>query len=339
MAISITEPINLAFNRAKFITFQPFRLGKWFTVGFVAWLASLGEGGGANFPNVGGGGGPTPAPAPGPAPAPSPPGPFEDFGQWVSANLTIVIVVGVVGLLLIVALGLVLTWINSRGKFMFLDAIAHDTAEVVAPWKRFRDLGNSLFGFHVVLGLVALAAFALIGGLALLLAWPDIRREAWGGGATAAVIVAVLLFLPAAFIVVLIGWCTDNFIVHIMYARGSRVVPAWREFRHDVLRGNVGAFVLFLLMQIVLGIGFALGELLAGCVTCCLGFLPYLNCVVTLPLRVFMRAYPVYFLQQFGPQYVIVVESNPRAGGFPVIGLPPGTSDSAPIPPPLPWNG
>lgn len=36
MSISVIEPISAAMARAKYITFQPFNLGKWFVLGFVA---------------------------------------------------------------------------------------------------------------------------------------------------------------------------------------------------------------------------------------------------------------------------------------------------------------
>jgi len=35
--------------------------------------------------------------------------------------------------------------LRSRGKFMFLDNVVHDRAEVSQPWQDFRRLGNSLF--------------------------------------------------------------------------------------------------------------------------------------------------------------------------------------------------
>src|SRR5688572_3424455 len=150
MAISISDPISLAFNRAKYITFQPFNVGKWFTLGFVAFLATLDQGGGGNIntPGGGGGGGPAPAPAPGPVPGPgrgpapapwpgpasSTPDPFEDFGQWLSDNLGLVILGVVVGLAVLIGLWLLILWLSSRGKFMFLEGIARNTYDVVAPW-------------------------------------------------------------------------------------------------------------------------------------------------------------------------------------------------------------
>jgi hypothetical protein len=51
--ISVTEPVSPALERVKTMLFKPFDLGKWFTIGFCAWLAFLGEsGGGGGFNNA-----------------------------------------------------------------------------------------------------------------------------------------------------------------------------------------------------------------------------------------------------------------------------------------------
>jgi hypothetical protein len=42
---------------------------------------------------------------------------------------------------------------------------------------------------------------------------------------------------------------------------------------------------------------------IATCLTCCLAAIPYLGSVILLPLLVFDRAYPLYFLEQFGPEW------------------------------------
>src|ERR1700709_723637 len=54
--ISVTTPVGQAFDRMKLMLFQPFDIGKWFIIGFCAWLAGLGESGGGfhgNFNNFG----------------------------------------------------------------------------------------------------------------------------------------------------------------------------------------------------------------------------------------------------------------------------------------------
>src|SRR5438034_856658 len=49
-SVSLTLPVGLAIDRVKRLLFQPFDLGKWFVIGFCAWLAHLGEQGSfANF--------------------------------------------------------------------------------------------------------------------------------------------------------------------------------------------------------------------------------------------------------------------------------------------------
>ena len=41
--INVVEPISPALRRVKHVLFQPFDLGKWFIIGFCAWLAFLGD--------------------------------------------------------------------------------------------------------------------------------------------------------------------------------------------------------------------------------------------------------------------------------------------------------
>ena len=52
--INVIEPISPALARVKRMLFQPFDLGKWFIIGFCAWLAGLGESG-AGFHGPGSG--------------------------------------------------------------------------------------------------------------------------------------------------------------------------------------------------------------------------------------------------------------------------------------------
>src|SRR5580658_8215737 len=57
MEISVVEPVSPALERAKRMLFKPFNPDKWFTIGFCAWLALLGESGGGLHGNFGGGNG------------------------------------------------------------------------------------------------------------------------------------------------------------------------------------------------------------------------------------------------------------------------------------------
>src|ERR1700724_1438811 len=47
--IELIKPFEEAFRLMKQILFQPFELKKWFVIGFAAWLAQIGAGGGVNY--------------------------------------------------------------------------------------------------------------------------------------------------------------------------------------------------------------------------------------------------------------------------------------------------
>jgi hypothetical protein len=164
--VSVIDPISPAFERVKTILFSPFDLGKWFVIGFCAWLAYLGKGGGGGGggPNFKGGGEPEEA--------------FHTAKEFVLANLHWIIPVAVTAVLVGIILWLVLTWLSSRGRFMFLHCVAQNKAEIKVPWAKFRQHANSLFLFRIVLGLIGFAAI----GLPLLIVGLLIFMTIAGGG-------------------------------------------------------------------------------------------------------------------------------------------------------------
>ena len=68
-------------------------------------------------------------------------------------------------------------------------------------------------------------------------------------------------------------------------------------------------FVLYGLFLFALYIALGITIVLAGILTCCIGFLilviPYLNSVILLPVSYTLRAYSVDFLEQFGSEFEI----------------------------------
>jgi hypothetical protein len=293
MSISVINPIGWAIERTKRVLFQPFDLTLWLTLGFCCFLAHLMQQsqGGCQMPpgNWGtgpGGGGPTPA-------------------QVQNAMPTIV-AVGAILLLFIVGFIMLLTWLDSRGKFMFLDGVVLRRGAVVEPWKAFRAHGNSLFKFRVVVGFIVFVLIASIVAGSVAIAWPDIQAQRFGGAALTAIVLGsstvVLLSITAAIIAVVL----KDFIVPVMYARNQYCMPAWSIFRHELLAGRVGSFVLFYLMKLLLYLGVASIALAVTCATCCIAALPYVSSVVLLPLFVFTRCYPLAFIEQIGPEWAII---------------------------------
>ena len=115
--IEIFKPFVEAFELMKKILFQPFDLGKWCVIGFAAFLALLpgGCGGGPNFNfNF----------------------PFQNLSSQKTSNSAIqniasggagwepwLIAVVVSIVLIILAIVVVLLWVGSRGRFIFVDCL------------------------------------------------------------------------------------------------------------------------------------------------------------------------------------------------------------------------
>ena len=47
--IELIAPLGKALRHTGKVLFEPFDMGKWFVIGFCAWLATLGKGGGPSF--------------------------------------------------------------------------------------------------------------------------------------------------------------------------------------------------------------------------------------------------------------------------------------------------
>jgi hypothetical protein len=299
MAISVVSAAGAAWDRMATVCFRPFDIGKWFVLGFCAWLAHLGEGGAhVNVPMPGDQSGDLSDA-------------FEAASDWVQDHAALVISLAVLVLLAMIVIGFVLTWLQSRGKFMFLDGVVRNRGAVVEPWHAFRELGNSLFWFRVVLGLIGLVAFVVIAAVGILIALADILAERFGGAAIAGIAIGGVLLLAYAIAFGIIGALLEDFVVPVMYRRGVRTVDAWGVFRREVLPGNGSALVRFYLLKVLLGIAIGVVALLATCCTCCLAALPYLGTVILLPLFVFGRSYSLGFLEQCGEGWRFLPDEAP----------------------------
>ena len=302
--ISVTGPFSPAADRTGRILFRPFDLRKWFVLGFCAWLAWLGQGsgGGSNW-NL---------------PEDDVRPDAEMAQDWVLAHLALVILLAVVLALVIVGVVILVTWLSSRGKLMFLDGVVRDRGAVVEPWRRFRALGNSLFGFRIVVGLIALVTFAvLIGLMVLSLMATGFREGDPGLGAIVVLCLWIAVLLATGFGFALVGMVVNDFIVPIMWLRDCRVTVAWSEFL-PLLRAHRGTFVLYALFKILLGLGILFISCVVTCLTCCIAALPYIGTVILLPLHVFRRSYSIGFLSQFHPDYAALappVAAPPAAPG------------------------
>lgn len=286
--ISVVAPVGQALNTVRRLLFNPLNLVKWLGLGFTAWLATLNEGLTLNFNPIPDKALDTPA--------------IQNAIAWMQSHLTLVISAGIGIAGLILAVTLVMTWASCRGKFMFLDNVLNNRAEIQLPWRRFRRQGNSLFLFSICFGIATLAVLATLALLLLLVAWPDISRHNFGLNALGAILLGIFCIASYMLVVACLLAFLNDFIIPLMVLRACRVMTAWGLFL-DIFKTHPGAFVLYLLFRLVLAMAVATITLLACCFLCCTVLIPYLGTVILLPVLVFWRSYSVHFLEQFSEDY------------------------------------
>ncbi len=287
--IDFVKPFTSAWERTGIVLFRSLDIGKWFCLGFSAWLASFLDGTGSSGSYQSG------------SPSQSEATEMLNWATSLGLNIWILIILGF--FLVIALLSLLLIWLGARGQFMFLDNVIRDRAEIAAPWRAFRVPGNSLFRFYLV---ICLGAFALMVGFlifALVFCWSDltaVRMRPFSAYIPLLLALAVMVILWVPLILVMFFY--REFGVPVMYASGCGAGEAAR--RVWVLATERPAdFLIYLLIRMVMGFAFLLIAMILGCLTCCLGFLPYLSTVLTLPLRVFRISYTLDCLAQFGPEF------------------------------------
>ena len=301
MNITYFDPFSKGWGRMKEILFNPFDLTKWFMLGFTAFLAGLldgpGGGGGSNSWNNRFDG-----------------RDFDDIAGFPSTAWNWLVEHAwwfgliIFGILLIMAIVVVFTWLSSRGKVMFLDNVAHNRAEVTKPWNDFKVIGNSLFLWRLVFGFICLAVFLLLFVLFFSM-FLGIHAADFPVPATVMTILGMaLIFFSFVIITGFISLFLNDFVVPIMYKYQLTATKAWGKFL--VLFGShfwyfllYGLFIFALyILVIFIVIAFVI-------LTCCLGgvllILPYIGSVLFLPISVTFRAFSLEFLEQFGPEFEI----------------------------------
>lgn len=306
MKISVIDPIGYSLKRMKLILFSELDVGKWFVLGFCAFLADLCGSGGSFLGSMN--------------------GvfdnksmeifPFDKIANFVSGHLTIVVIAILVLFFIVLAVWVLLLWLSSRGIFMFLDGVIRNQAAVSRPWRQFRLPADSLFQIKLYLVLAWITVMLLVLVVCLLVAWPDISMKRFGVNAMIASIVGIFLSLLLSLAFILITQVLKDFVVPVMYRRNIETLMAVRVFWQEILPGHAGVFAMFYLMKIFLAIAAGAIVLLAGCITCCILFcitsLPYIASVLLLPVSTFFRCYSLFFLEQFGDQWSFFKNSEPQ---------------------------
>lgn len=289
---ALTDSLAPAWRGMKARLFQPFDLGVWLSLGFTAWISVIGQGGHANF----------------------------DFSELIeesrvsgpmlrevfAAHGTLILGGAVFALVFLLALAVALLWLRCRGRFMLLDNIAGERAEVKRPWRESAPQARSLFawslGFWTVVLLLLAAGAAVLGfGAAV----SHRGGHGWAGAwpwMLATLPWMVLLGLAASVVALYV----DDFILPIMHRHRITVMQAWRTW-WPIFRGQMSLYLVFALVRFAMAFLLMLATLIGGLLTCCCLFvllmIPYVYAVVLLPVIVFSRLYGLEFLRYTGPDF------------------------------------
>jgi hypothetical protein len=309
--IEIFAPFGVAYEWMKTMLFRPFDAAKWFVIAFAAFL-------GGNFGpsfrfNYGNGDWKYRATTNGNMPG------DWNFTPWIIGLAIAVVLIALV-------FGVVWMWISSRGRFIFTDCVVKNRAAIAEPWREFRREGNSYFLFSLLVGLCFFILLAIVGVGAWFLFF---GKE--GGSKSVAIIIALAVMVLILIVVSLAFALVSNFMVPVMYRHRCSAREAFRDVT-KLIFANPGPFVLYVLFLIVLTIALAIIATMVACMTCCIGALPYISTVLLLPAIVWLAAFKLLFLRQFGDHYDVwaTVALPEPAATPPVENLPP----APPLPPP-----
>jgi hypothetical protein len=318
--IEIFKPFGEAFELMKKILFQPFDIKKWFAIGFAAWLANLGGGGGFNYR-------------------------YNRREDMQKLNETIgqiphpIIVTGICILIgLVLVLIVLFAWLRARGGFMFIDCIVTNRGATAEPWHNFRTEGNSYFFFSLLAGFGFLVFAAL---LSLPFMLPIIRGVTFLHIHDVYLISTIAAWAFVVIILVLAWSLIANFMVPVMYVQRCRASKAFRIVAGLIAR-HPGEIVLFCLFLIVLALATGIVTCFATCATCCIAAIPYIGTVILLPIFVLLRSFSLLFLRQFGPDYDVWANFTPPeflpilSSAPPVPPSPTSSLNPPPEPPSLP---
>ena len=302
MSVLYVAPLGRAWARMKVILFNPFNLGTWLVIGFSAWLARLagGGGGGGTRLNLNRDHAATLH--------------VRQFlrGAWEHLRahphwLALIIV----GAAVAAVIFLLLLWISSRGKFIFLDNVVNNRARIVEPWRRFAERGDSLFLWRLGFLVACVLALAALGTVAVVAAG---GFSGFGFGSARAITITVLAAVAAAMWGIGCAYVSlflDSFVVPVMYKDAVGAVEAWRRLV-PWIELHFGAFLLYGLFVLAWAVLVGIGVLVAGLLTCCVGLLlvvlPYVGTVILLPFLVTYRAFSLEFLAQLDPRFAIFPE-------------------------------
>jgi hypothetical protein len=344
--VRVLEAISPAWAHVRRVLFQPFDLGRWFILGFLSFLQSLGEGGcgfrGFDIPER-------------KTVQPHDEEVLREILRWIAEHLPVVLTICGVGLLLLIALGLLLMWLSARGTFCYLDCIVTNRAEVRRPWREHRTLANSYFLFQVIVTLVTLAILFILTVPVGVLVFEHLRsqeglraetersesagwmgQQIFGTGVLhldidedalsrdpqvwVVLIVWVLLVVGVVLASSILHVVMVDFVAPVQYLTKAGAFEALKAVL-GLWTSHLGAFLLYLIVRLGFVLALGCAVVVVGCLTCCVFFclvsIPVVSQTVLQPVYAFFRTFPLFILRQFGSAWDVFSSANPIEDALP----------------------
>jgi hypothetical protein len=330
--ISATDAIGSAFNHTIKMLFKPFNYIKWLKLGLVAFLVSFSSGGmnfNFNMPfndkssfNM--------------------EQQLNNIIQWIQNNLIFTIIIGVSALLIITIIWTIIIYFSSRFSFVFLESVVKNNVQIKQYYKSNKSNGWSYFLWQMIFTPTALLIIMLITGIpAFFLVYTALKNE-FTFSIILLLVLTGLVLIGLIILLAIISVFTADFALPIMYLAKIRITRAW-SILLTLMRAHKGQFLLYLLMRIVLSMASMAFILVPCCLVGCLSTpfyllimglvllafkyplfwiavvlcgliiglaLSFVFQVVFLPATVFFRAYPLAYLEGFGPEFASISQNS-----------------------------
>ena len=240
MPLSAVDVVSPAFERMKSHLFKPFRLGQWLRLALVGFLAGeMGQSGGCSVRL-----------------------PLEILsersnqlqGPLGPPRGPLFFVIVVLAFLLLLVLGIIFAYINSRMRFVLFDSIVNGECRIRDFWRRRGAPAFSYFLFQILLSVIGVLSVSVILGIPLFIAftlgWFRNPGQHILGFVLGGIILFVVFFIWVV-TMVLVQVLTKDFVVPQMAIDGVSVSEGWSRL-WPMMKQNQGAYAGYVGMKLLL---------------------------------------------------------------------------------------
>ena len=243
--------------------------------------------------------------------------------KLTSTFWTLLFIVGIPVFLFILALCIAVLWVISRGRMMFISALADDTQRLSLreKWRESRITGNSLFKYNITVVVLSLLFVLIFCPALYFLLHPVTKTWIAAPSAPIAPAPAIIALLLTFCIAIPFGFVLGAFHEFGTLLMFRRQITAWPAFKQvfALVAANIWPVLKYYIFMIFASFAVGLCLILLFIVTCCLCclwiavlWLPYLWAVVFLPLLALRQYFAMEFAKQFGDDYNVYQKDEPR---------------------------